>query len=86
MFETIVNAFKTKDIRNKIWLTILMIFVYRVGCYIPIPGLDAAAVQSTFGQAGDFLGILSMITGGSLSQATLFSLGLNEILQFAEAF
>lgn len=83
MFETIVNAFKTKDIRNKIWLTILMIFVYRVGCYIPIPGLDAAAVQSTFGQAGDFLGILSMITGGSLSQATLFSLG---ILPFINAF
>ena len=83
MFETIVNAFKTKEIRNKIWLTLLMLFVYRIGCYIPIPGLNAEAVQSTFGQAGDFLGILSMITGGSLSQATLFSLG---ILPFINAF
>lgn len=83
MFETIVNAFKTKDIRIKIWFTLLMLLVYRVGCYIPIPGLNASAIESLVGGTGDFLGILSMMSGGSLSSATLFSLG---ILPFINAF
>ena len=75
MFETIVNAFKTKEIRVKIWLTLLMLLVYRVGCYIPIPGLNANALEQMLGGT-DFFGILSMITGGSLANATLFSLGI----------
>jgi preprotein translocase subunit SecY len=76
MFETIVNAFKTKEIRIKIWLTLLMLLVYRVGCYIPVPGLNASALQNLMGGTGDFLGILSMMSGGSLANATLFSLGI----------
>ena len=83
MFETIVNAFKTKEIRVKIWLTLLMLLVYRIGCYVPIPGLNANALQQLMGGTGDFLGILSMMSGGSLSSATLFSLG---ILPFINAF
>ena len=76
MFETIVNAFKTKEIRVKIWLTLLMLLVYRIGCYIPIPGLNASTLETLIGGTGDFLGILSMMSGGSLSSATLFSLGI----------
>ena len=83
MFETIVNAFKTKEIRVKIWLTLLMLLVYRIGCYIPIPGLNASTLETLIGGTGDFLGILSMMSGGSLSSATLFSLG---ILPFINAF
>ena len=83
MFETIVNAFKTKEIRVKIWLTLLMLFVYRVGCYVPVPGINAESISGMLEKTGDFLGILSMITGGSLAQATLFSLG---ILPFINAF
>lgn len=83
MFETIVNAFKTKEIRVKIWLTLLMLLVYRIGCYIPIPGLNASTLEQLMGGTGDFLGILSMMSGGSLSSATLFSLG---ILPFINAF
>ena len=82
MFETIVNAFKTKDIRIKMWLTLAMLLVYRIGCYIPIPGLNSGALEQMLGGT-DFLGILSMITGGSLANATLFSLG---ILPFINAF
>ncbi len=82
MFETIVNAFKTKEIRIKIWLTLLMLLVYRIGCYIPVPGLDTNTLSEVLGET-DFFGILSMITGGSLANATLFSLG---ILPFINAF
>ena len=83
MFETLVNAFKTKEIRIKIWFTLLMLLIYRIGCYVPVPGIDASSIASMLGNTGDFLGILSMITGGSLAQATLFSLG---ILPFINAF
>lgn len=82
MFETLKNALMTKEIRIKIFLTLLMLLVYRIGCYIPVPGIDSTAVASYF-TSDDFLSILSTITGGSLQNATLFSLG---ILPFINAF
>lgn len=81
MFETLKNAFKTKEIRVKIWMTLLLILVYRIGCYIPIPTLNATVVENSL--QGDFLGILSTISGGSLQNATLFALG---ILPFINSF
>ena len=83
MFETLKNAFKTKEIRLKMLFTFLLILVYRVGCFVPVPGFSASAMQEVMDQGDGFLSILSMITGGSLSQATLFSLG---ILPFINAF
>ena len=41
MFQTIVNAFKIKEVRRKILITIALLFVYRLGCYIPVPGVSA---------------------------------------------
>lgn len=81
MFETLKNAFKTKEIRVKIWMTLLLILVYRIGCYIPIPAFNASAVSKVF--EGDFFNLLSSLSGGSLSSATLFSLG---ILPFINSF
>lgn len=82
MFETLKNAFKTKEIRVKIWMTLLLVLVYRIGCYIPIPTLNATTIESTLTNS-DFLGILSTISGGSLQNATLFALG---ILPFINSF
>ncbi len=82
MFETLKNAFKTKEIRLKIFFTIALIVVYRIGCYIPVPTLNATVVTQVFGE-GDFFGLLGMITGGSMANATLFALG---ILPFINAF
>jgi len=83
MFETLKNAFKTKEIRVKIIFTLLLILVYRIGCYIPVPTIDSQQVMKAFESTGDFLGMLNMVTGSSLSQATLFSLG---ILPFINSF
>lgn len=82
MFETLKNAFKSKEIRVKIWMTLLLILVYRIGCYIPVPTLDASALSSALSN-NDFLSILSTISGGSLQNATLFALG---ILPFINSF
>ena len=76
MFETLKNAFKTKEIRVKIWITLALILVYRIGCYIPIPTFDIAAMQTATAFNSDFLSILNVITGGSMQNATLFALGV----------
>lgn len=81
MLETLKNALMTKEIRVKIFLTLALLLVYRIGCYIPVPGLDSGAIGDLFDDG--FLNILTSLSGGSLQNATLFSLG---ILPFINAF
>ena len=76
MFETIKNCFKVKEIRRKIWITLLLLLIFRLGCYIPVPGIDPGQFSEAIGN-NSFLGVLSSITGGSLQNATLFALGIS---------
>ena len=78
MFETIKNCFKVKEIRKKIFITLLLLLIFRLGCYIPVPGIDVEKFSSVI-NSGDysFLEILTNITGGSLANATLFALGIS---------
>lgn len=80
MFKTIANAFRDKDIRKKIFLTLIMLFIYRIGCFIPVPGLNIGAIPPTVSDG--FFGIMSAING-SLQQGTIFALG---IMPFINAF
>ncbi len=75
MFETLVNAFKVKEVRRKIFITIGLLLVYRIGCFIPVPGLDYAAMKETI-EGNVFLNIMSALTGGSLAMGTLFAMGI----------
>lgn len=72
MWQTIVNAFKIKEIRRKILITIAILFVYRLGCYIPVPGVEV------FDGLGDytFLQIMSAVSGGALQYGTFFAMGI----------
>ena len=74
MFETIRNAFKIKDVRNKILWTILFVVIYRLGCYITVPGLQAINIEDG---TTSIMGLLNSITGSALSQGTIFSLGIS---------
>ena len=77
MFETLKNAWKVKDIRIKIIITILLLLVYRIGCYIPVPGVDFAQIKSVFGGTGaDFQTIMNALTGGALANGALFAMGI----------
>ena len=76
MFETIKNCFKNKEIRKKIWITILILLIFRLGCYIPVPGMNAESFASQISNVS-FLELMSSITGGSLANATLFALGIS---------
>lgn len=74
MFETIRNALKIKDVRNKILWTILFIVIYRLGCYITVPGLQPITIENG---TTSIMGLLNSITGNALSQGTIFSLGIS---------
>jgi preprotein translocase subunit SecY len=76
MFETIKNCFKNKEIRKKIWITLILLLIFRLGCYVPVPGIDSDLFTENI-QDVSFLEIMSAITGNSLSNATLFALGIS---------
>ena len=77
MFETLKNAFKVKEIRKKIFITLLILLVYRIGCYIPVPGLDVDTFSGYVEQgSNNFLYLMSAVTGGALANGTLFALGI----------
>lgn len=75
MFETLKNAFKVKEIRKKIFITLLLLLVYRIGCYIPVPGLDSEQFTGIV-EGNNFLSLMSAVTGGALANGTLFALGI----------
>ena len=75
MFETLKNAFKVKEIRKKLIITLLLLLVYRLGCYITIPGL-ATDVFSGMVEGNNFLNLMNSVTGGALANGTLFALGI----------
>ncbi len=77
MFETLKNAFKVKEIRVKIWWTLLFILLYRLGCYIPVPGIGESLISSDALNKVSYLNIMSMMTGGALSQGTWFAMGIS---------
>jgi len=78
MVRTIANAFSVADIRKKLAFTAAMLLLYRLGAYIPAPGVDADAVKelSQNFAGGNVLGFLSLFSGGALERLSLFALGI----------
>lgn len=72
------NIFKVEDLRNKVLFTLFMLVLYRVGCYLPVPGVDQDAVNSIGEQAreGGVLAFLQLFSGQALTQFSLFALGI----------
>ncbi len=68
---------KATELRQRIFFTIGLLIIYRLGTYIPVPGIDAGALREFMDQAaGGITGILSMFTGGALSRMGIFALGI----------
>ena len=76
MFETIKNAFTVKEIGVKMLWTVLFLLLYRVGSYIPVPGIGDQLLSSEQLSKTSYLNIMSMMTGGSLMNGTLFAMGI----------
>ena len=79
MLSSVRNVFRVPDLRGKILFTLLMIALYRVGAFIPAPGIDLDAVEELKRQAetgGGVVGFLQLFSGGALTQFALFALGI----------
>ncbi len=76
MFKTLADAFKIKEVRNKLILTIVLLFIYRLGCWLPIPGINTEAFGASI-TGNDFLNLLSSVSGGALSQGSFLALGVS---------
>jgi len=75
--ETIKNIFKIEELRKRLGYTFLLILVYRLGCFIVLPGIDAtmlAKLQSTASEG--LVGLLNMFSGGAFGNASIFALGV----------
>lgn len=77
MFKTIIDAFKVKEIRNKILLTLLFLFIYRLGCWIPCIGFNTSVVLGESSSGFGFFELMNMVSGGALANCSVLALGVS---------
>ena len=75
MLQTLKNAWRTPDIRKKLVFVLFILLLYRIGTVIPVPFVDAGNFSSAFG--GTIFDYMNTLSGGALSTATLFALGIS---------
>ena len=75
MFTTLKNAFKVKEIRKKIFITLGLLFIFRLGCWLPIPGITTETFSASITDQS-FLNLLNGLGGGALANGTFFALGV----------
>jgi preprotein translocase subunit SecY len=77
VFEALQNIFKIPELKKRVLFSLGMLAVYRIGCFIPTPGIDRIALASFFKQAqGTLLGLFDMFSGGALERLSVFALGI----------
>jgi preprotein translocase subunit SecY len=77
MLEKFANIFRIPDLRKRVLFTMAMLAVYRLGSFIPTPGVNASALEHFFdSQAGSSLGLVNLFSGGNLRRLTVFALGI----------
>ena len=76
--DTIKNIYKIEELRKRIIYTVLLILVYRLGCFVVVPGIDPTQLDVLAAQTGNngLLGLLDMFSGGAFSNASIFALGV----------
>ena len=77
MIDTLRNIFNVPDLRKRLLFTLGLLAVYRVGAWIPSPGINPVALQEFFAQqGGTVLGLVNLFSGGNLEKLTIFALGI----------
>jgi preprotein translocase subunit SecY len=76
--ETIKNIWTIEELRKRLLITLMLVFVYRLGCYVVLPGINPAdlAALSKFASSSGLMQLLDMFSGGAFSQASVFALGI----------
>ena len=77
MFKTIKNALKSPDIRKRLWYTLLLLVIFRLGCYITMPMINIATLSDTMNQnSNGITGLINMVSGGAFSRLSIFAMSI----------
>ena len=77
MFKTIKNALKTPEVRGKLWYTLILIVIFRLGCYITVPGVNVVKLQELMSTSTNGIaGLINLISGGAFSNFSLFAMSI----------
>ena len=76
MFSWLGNAWRVPELRKRVLFTALILALYRLGSWIPAPGVDAEAIDQYLSRTGGIFDLLNLFSGGALSQFSLFALGI----------
>jgi preprotein translocase subunit SecY len=75
--NAIANIFRVEDLRKRVLFTLALLAVYRLGAFLPTPGINTALLQELFSRGqGSFLGVLDLFSGGNFRRLTIFALGI----------
>ncbi|MFT6807692.1 MAG: preprotein translocase subunit SecY, partial [Saprospiraceae bacterium] len=76
--ETLQNIWKIKELRDKILFTLMILMIYRIGSFIPLPAINPSALDAATSGAGssDILGLINTFAGGAFNRAAIFALGI----------
>ena len=77
MFKTIRNALKTPDVRKRILYTLLLIVIFRLGCYITVPGVNSITLNEAMASNNGVAGLIDMISGGAFSRFSVFAMSIS---------
>jgi preprotein translocase subunit SecY len=76
-FNSLANIFRVEDLRNRVLFTLALLAVYRLGAFIPTPGINTDLLQELFSEGqGSLLGVLDLFSGGNFRRLTIFALGI----------
>ena len=79
MFKTLKNALKTPDVRKKLMYTLILIVIFRLGCYISVPGVDVSVLSESMNSqtAGSITNLIDIISGGAFSRFSIFAMSIS---------
>src|SRR6187551_2361946 len=76
MFSWLANAWRVPELRRRVLFTALILAIYRLGSWMPAPGVDSQTIEDYLSRQGGIFNLLNTFSGGALSQFSLFALGI----------
>ena len=77
MFKTIKNALKTPDVKKRLLYTVLLIVLFRLGCYITVPGVNTITLNQAMNSQNGIAGFIDIISGGAFSRFSIFAMSIS---------
>ena len=77
MFKTIKNALKTPDVRKRLLYTLILIVLFRLGCYITVPGVNMITLNKSMSSSNGIAGFIDIISGGAFSRFSVFAMSVS---------